>query len=269
MLQADGELDEAGCEALQAFLEEHPELAEEMTLFASLKLEPDTTMVFADKESLKKAEPASRKIPLSGWRTLAAAASVAAVIGIAAALYHAQEPHNTAFPVADNHPVTPATRSQAPMEDTAPAAVPVATQPQATPAHNNHIAAVQHSPGKPLQPENKTTVPHTPVQDLAALQPLPATSLSTAPVQPQLTAAALPEHTGSSLATANNETGNNDKNNKRFLAWLPLPEEKKQGLELVKNAIDHRIEQVRELNQNIKETTLVLNIGSKDITVNF
>jgi len=257
MLQADGELDEAGCEALQAFLDSHPELADEMKLFESLHLEPDTAMVYAGKEALMQPVPAKRTIAL-GWRSMAAAASVAAVIGIAAWMYlhSGTKTGGETGPVAK---VTPVTNNTTQTITNPVVSTTADTQKQTVPQQViNNIAAVKKSSYKPQSHEN-TPVPQQ--DQLAALQPLPTQPLNANP-------AGATEITGSApevrLAAVKEE-----KQDRHFLAWLPLPEEKKQGLIMVKNAIDERVEQVREINNSIKETTLVLNIGKKGITLNF
>jgi len=258
MLQADGELDEAGTEALQAFLEAYPELAEDMKLYESLHLEPDTAMVYTGKEALKPL-PAKRTIT-PGWRGMAAAAGVAAVVCIAAWQYFrtGTGTGNDAETVADNN--IPESHPAKSINNPAVAATTgpqIQTAPQ--PAVNtSHMAAVNKSSYKPLLHE---TAPVPQRDELAALQPLGAQPLRTENVA----AGTITENTTELPIPATPE----EKQDRRFLAWLPITEERKQGLEMVKDAIDQRIEQVRTLNNNIKETTLVLNIGKKGITLNF
>jgi negative regulator of sigma E activity len=258
MLQADGELDEAGTTALQAFLDGHPELADEMTLFASLRLEPDTTMVYTGKEQLLQPVPAKRTIAL-GWRSMAAAAGVAALVCIAAWQYLRPGTNSGTDTVATNIiPANPAKQSisKPAVSTTAGPQIQAAPQPA---VRTSQVAAVQKSSYKPQRNEDKRTQHQQ--EALATLQPLHTPSLPVETIAAGNIAATAPE---APLPVMKEE-----KKNKDLVALLPISEEKKQGLEMVKEAISQRVEQVKAINHNIKETALVLNIGQKGITINF
>lgn len=77
LLYADGELGKEEEQELLAFVAEHPQLQAELNAYAATRLQPDTGIVFADKESLLKTEGgSSRAIWPGNWKTYAAAASV-------------------------------------------------------------------------------------------------------------------------------------------------------------------------------------------------
>lgn len=81
VLHADGELQATEEEALMAFVAEHPELKDELELCGAVKLAPDTTIVYANKEALMKPVPATKKvIVMPMWQRYAVAAGVAAII---------------------------------------------------------------------------------------------------------------------------------------------------------------------------------------------
>ena len=55
-----------------------------------------------------------------------------------------------------------------------------------------------------------------------------------------------------------------------FLAWLPVNEEKKEGLNNLKENLDGKIEQAKALKDNIKETNLAVRLGGKEfVVINF
>ena len=74
---SEGELNAEQRAAVEAFAAQHPDLAEELTLYdPSLKLQPSAPMAYADKESLLHRPPAV--VPL--WRWAAAACAVGVML---------------------------------------------------------------------------------------------------------------------------------------------------------------------------------------------
>lgn len=73
----EGNLSDAQVKEMQEFLTFHPELKAELDLFNETKLQPDTSVVFEHKESLKKAV-GGRVVTMYSW--VKYAASVAAVV---------------------------------------------------------------------------------------------------------------------------------------------------------------------------------------------
>ena len=82
MLYADGELTPHEAQELMAFVNKHTELKKELAVYELSRLTPDTTQVFADKNSLLK--PVSKKstIAFPQWGRYSIAAGVAALIFI-------------------------------------------------------------------------------------------------------------------------------------------------------------------------------------------
>lgn len=76
LLYADGELTPDEEQALLAFVAQHPHLQKELDAYAATILQPDTHMVFADKDSLLKKEEPKRIALLGNWKVYAAAASI-------------------------------------------------------------------------------------------------------------------------------------------------------------------------------------------------
>ena len=75
----EGQLDETEMREVEAFVAKHPELEEDFKLFCSTKLEPDTSVVFDNKESLMQPTTVIRPLFV---KIVAAAACVALLIGI-------------------------------------------------------------------------------------------------------------------------------------------------------------------------------------------
>ena len=74
---SEGELNAEQRAAVEAFAAQHPDLAEELTLYdPSLKLQPSAPMAYADKESLLHRPPAV----VSLWRWAAAACAVGVML---------------------------------------------------------------------------------------------------------------------------------------------------------------------------------------------
>ncbi len=80
LLYADGELSKEDEQALLTFVEQHPELQAELKAYAATRLQPDTTLVYEDKEALIKSGTSGRTIWLGNWKTYAAAASIILVV---------------------------------------------------------------------------------------------------------------------------------------------------------------------------------------------
>ena len=85
----EGQLDAVEMSEVEAFVAQHPELEEDFKLFCASKLVPDEAIVFTQKDSLTK--PKAVVIPLFA-KIMAAAASVALLIGIGVHFMNNQKP---------------------------------------------------------------------------------------------------------------------------------------------------------------------------------
>src|SRR5690606_13960835 len=56
-----------------------------------------------------------------------------------------------------------------------------------------------------------------------------------------------------------------ERSNSNLLAWLP--EEKKEGLELLKENVDQKMEKANRIKENIKDTQLALKLGNRELVV--
>lgn len=83
----EGNLSAADEKELSEFLAFHPELKAELDLFSETKLAPDTTVIFEDKQSLKKAE-GGRVITMFSWIKYSAAVAAVLMVFVGVRLYN-------------------------------------------------------------------------------------------------------------------------------------------------------------------------------------
>lgn len=152
----EGDLSAEQRAALDRYIAAHPEAKREQRWVQAARIQRDV-LVFAGKERLKKREV--RVIAL--WPRLAAAASVALLVGLA--WWMLREGHGTEAPIARNEqPVAPAT-TPADAERTAPAGSEEAHGPRTTPAERPTEAGASPSAGSPHAPEpSKASTPVRP-----------------------------------------------------------------------------------------------------------
>jgi len=69
MLYADNELTAAERKTVEQFIAANPDLQQELAVFSDFKLNPDTTVVFAGKETLMKQESVAASVTLNNYET--------------------------------------------------------------------------------------------------------------------------------------------------------------------------------------------------------
>jgi len=69
MLYADNELTAAERKTVEQFIAANPDLQQELAVFSDFKLDPDTTVVFAGKETLMKQESGAASVTLNNYET--------------------------------------------------------------------------------------------------------------------------------------------------------------------------------------------------------
>ncbi len=249
ILYGDGELSEEEKKALLEFVRQHPELQEELNMYEATKLTPDTAQVFAGKEKLLKPEGGGRVIAFRQYRSYGIAAAVLLILLLFAARWmKTGQPAIQPIPIAQQ-PVsnTPSTKS---VSQQPPINAPVIRQEESVSlarqgVHSNKKPAVRNTSSTPtelhrLTPVDyalETTVVRAEPADIHRLE-LPSATI-TEPLQPE------------------------PKND--LLAWLP--DEKKEGFEALKENVDQKIEKVKNIKDNLKDTQFALRFGSKELVV--
>ena len=133
IMHADGELQPAEEQELEAFINVHPELKKEMAAYNLTRLPIDEMLVYHDKDALLKTEPVKRVISFPAWRKYSIAAGIAALVFISFYKYMEQDKSNvetakveTPSPATDAMPVKSVPASQQNIADiAAPSQKPV------------------------------------------------------------------------------------------------------------------------------------------------
>jgi hypothetical protein len=261
VLMADGELDAKGQQALEAFLQLHPELREEMSLYETVRLEPDTTIVYGNKESLLKKEP--KVIAMNQWFRYGAAAGLAALIALGLMKWQGSDTGNEVVRVDTVEHVS------TPIAKTIDTAIPA-------PQQQEIIVKQEATPKKKEQrivpaPPQKVEVAHVKEEkrmrvqeqlpermNIAAIDQLPAEKN----IKPQHNTVAVP------ALPAVNEPAPETKRD--ALAWLPINEDRKEGLNNIGEVLTARLDKVKEVRDNIKNTDLAVKLGNRELfTIRF
>ena len=262
LLHADGELSEAEEKALEAFMALHPGVRREMELYMATKSNPDATIVFEGKERLLK-KPGS-VIVWAQWRTYAAAASIMLLAILA--IWKWQQPNTTDITVVqvnnnnsinNNYSTAPkdtVTRKQhADEKELANVDEQTSSLRKQGPLTQMHLKAQHHAPvvmPANRQEETFASIPVSPVKPAANV----AVNASPRPVDVTLPATQSPEMQESE----DNNTSN------ALLARLPI---KQEGITEIANAVNKKIDKVRNLRDNIKNTDLSVRLWNKELFV--
>lgn len=256
VLMADGELDAAGQKELEVFMQQHPELREELALYDRLHLSPDVSVVFEGKEKLLRTEPKARTISFGGWRRYSAAAAILLLLGFAFMRWGAED-------TAGEPPVV----SKLPAASAVPTTRPADTI--ARPKQEPQLSARQK-----LVPQTAKAVP------MPKPQPSPFEDKVEVvlPERIELVKVEMPVNTPISATNVTRSLPQLPEVNKpapeqaepELLAWLPINDEKKEGLNTLSAALSQRFDKVREIRNNLKNTDLAVKLGNKELfTVRF
>lgn len=267
ILFADGELNAAEQQELLAFVKANPHLEAEMKAYAGAKLLPDTNMVFANKDALLK-EEASKKgsiiINLRQWVAYGAAAGVAAVLLTVLLKWNGQKE----VTITSNNPIKKVNSIDTIVKEKNVVVAPlVAEQKNVTKkVSNKNLKRIVTNP-EPQRYTNKE-------QKKQVMQPVPEpeqkeeiTRVDIAPMKKIKNNSRKDEEINMEqvveVATATTNT------KKSFIEKLPIDEEKKEGMIDMTNTIANRVQQVKDITNNLKETALVVKVGNHKLKINF
>jgi len=266
ILHVDGELSDAERKALLEFLQVHPELQDELKMYQSARLMPDTALVYNGKEALLKPVPNGKVISLGQWWRYGAAAGVALVMLFAASRWinNGNDTEAGDHKVAKTKTSTGNPSVSGPLHPTQSSFDPKG-QPQInTPVirREESISVARHSVHSNTKSQviqnassNKT--------ELEIVKPV-VYELEVASIEP-----ALIDPVQIPVAEQVPQETRKEEYRKDFIARLPVDSEKKEGLRGLKENISAKVEQARSFPATIKETAVALKIGNKEFTINF
>lgn len=270
ILFVDDELSEVEQKELAAFLKQYPHLQKELEDFQKTKLPAATDLHFADKERLLKKEP-TKTILLTGWRSLAAAV-VLLLIAFAAFKWMKKPSVNLTPPsveiaktTAPQQPIITQEKPSVPAETLVKTTRKITPKKPIAPAsayvkHDNKTrqptTETQHKETTPTPPK---TAPVNPINTETVSQGMPLVQTTSEPMQN--TTAPMPE---TEVAKEKRAT---KKQRSRFLANLFISAEKRQGLAHLRNQVEERVATVKSINENIKNTSVEIKLGSKELFV--
>lgn len=262
VLLVDGELDTAGQAELEAFMQLHPELREELSLYENVRLTPDTTQVFENKESLLRKEPGGRTINFTGWFRYGAAAGLALLIALGVMKWTGDDTdNNIAVKDTVEHTNTPIAKSV----DTAVSAPEqeeeVIVQEEKKKKENKVMPVVptQKIEVANVKEDRKRVQVDVPEKLEVAVNKLPA-NRNTSVQYEAIPIPILPKTQEPAPIQPEREA----------LAWLPISEDRKEGLNMLGEAITAQVDRVKEVRDNIKNTDLAVKLGKKEIfTIRF
>lgn len=267
ILFADGELNAAEQQELLAFVKANPHLEAEMKAYAGAKLLPDTNMVFANKDALLKEEAPKKGsiiINLRQWVAYGAAAGVAAVLLTVLLKWNGQKE----VTITSNNPIKKVNSIDTIVKEKNVVVAPlVAEQKNVTKkVSNKNLKRIVTNP-EPQRYTNKE-------QKKQVMQPVPEpeqkeeiTRVDIAPMKKIKNNSRKDEEINMEqvveVATATTNT------KKSFIEKLPIDEEKKEGMIDMTNTIVNRVQQVKDITNNLKETALVVKVGNHKLKINF
>jgi len=270
LLFIDKELNEAQEKELMAYIEKHPELKKELLWYQKTVLPQDEETCFADKNVLFKKE--TKTLAFSRWWAYGAAAGLILLVIFSVSKWTQQPTHKNENIVLEKTPpvktpdsnkqefiakeentppqnktpelvIAQKTKPEKPQKNAvSPASVNLA--PKKTPTKKDAIAKKENEENKPavgeiLQKENEAVVNNE---------------------YPQT------EEIKNAEATANpgkNLIASIASEKKRIQFTI----ENQQGIQHLKKAVEEKIETVKAINENIKNTSLALKVGKKELLV--
>lgn len=277
LLSIDGELDEAAERALQAFLQDHPDLRPQYDLLKNVKLRPDETIVFDSKHALLRPEPSVRRMSLRPYQVLSAAAGLALLLGFVFWWATRQSPVSVQTSIArkvQNRAASVASQTKAPLMDSLLTASKsrhtqspkIGPKPPTTPL----LAGAMPHPASPtrgdktahsiVQNAHTDQRPATTKEDEHMLAPLPTLPTQSAAAEVAITV--LPDRPplADAKPVAEQQTIDDERRHRGL-----LDDDKRAGIDLVKASINDRIRKARKVRESLRQTRFAINLGDKQI----
>lgn len=259
LLYADRELSAEEEQALLRFVAQHPQLQAELEAYAATRLQPDVSIVYADKEQLLKTAPAGRSIGLGNWKLYAAAASVVLFITLFA-INNRRDTQEVETPVLVKETITAPVTNPAPMPEQAEQSASEkkvhSTKPvNAIAVRTNHRKptpkpTIEKEVVPPLQPTY--TAPIAQTKNDTATQPIAVADIPKPAMEAkdvETPATKVPEETAPK------------KNN----VFASVVGDKTVGLERLETAVNSKLLEAKNITKELKNTDVTFQIGKREL----
>jgi hypothetical protein len=251
MLEADGELDAAGRQALQAFINANPSAQEEQASFYAVKLQHDDTIVYPGKQALLKKERKAAVIFFRPLTITAAAAAIGAIILIKALWPDNTRKHDLQMAAL---PLVKQEALPVPMRDTSfKRSVAIAS---ITKAFAVHVPSVNSS--------HSTAAVNRQERSSDSFTPLPIASSQSInhAVVPAIAPQAAQQE---SIVRVEQAPGQHTES---ALPHIHLAAQNQPAVNLIRQALAARVAQASNAAKTIKETSLTIKLGKGSVNIN-
>jgi hypothetical protein len=267
MQYAEGTLSEAEERELFAYLEQHPELLSELEEWKELRVSPDTTIHFPDKNMLLKNSGAQR-IP---WVRISLAAAVLLLGILVFPKLFVNNDNGVKTSIVSQTTIQSTEKVQttepqlAQTEQTPEKPVIMPFQPQRAPSK---VISVKHTQPDPVVVVSEESIPEI-AEDIRPLRLPNFTLLDETPVMAKLEEPILPPQPAGMVMEAmiGEEEYEQETESKGLLKLLPIKQKKLANMETIHASLNERVEQVKE---NWKNTSWSIVIAQRELfTINF
>lgn len=273
MLEADGELNETERKALYDFVAKHPELQKELDAYLSVRLTPDTNLVYENKEQLMK-KGGGTTISLRSWGVYAAAACLAGFIAVSV-LKKGNDINNDAPSVAQVTNTAKQPSTTIPTNDTTEELHSQTTDPV---AYENKQDVAKHRKARvipqPMVPQQPVRQEIQVAQDNEHIIREPKLEIPAPVAKTNNTLEAKVHENENPIVNAAepeqkmpSDDGGGEQNGAGFFSWLKRKATKSEGGSALAEAVNNKIEKAKNIGDNLKNTDVVLKIGNKELFV--
>ena len=274
MMHADGELQPAEVQELMVFIDTNPSLKSELAMYELTRLSPDESLVYNDKKSLLKSEPAKRTIAFPQWRKYSIAAGIALIIAFSLFKYKEANKNNgdivrvytakKALPQPKNNEQTTsdAKRKQDQPNIAVAPIQPVKVMPIAySGKHRSTIPNKQIADQK--QEDIAVVNKDTPVKIITEISSL--SIINTNPMPSEITQVSPPM-----VAIPAYEISTYNKPEKRsFIDRLPIDDANKRQLKTIAHITSEASRSVSKVKEEIDGNAITLNIHNNNVHISF
>lgn len=272
MMHADGELQPAEEQELMAFIDEHPQLRQEMADYQRSILSPDLSQAYAGKQSLLKPIAQKRTIAFPLWRRYSIAAGIAAIIFIS--LFRLRETDNYMAKTNITRPV--GTHNTAPLAATRSTGIKSssATQPSTDSTSHKQTIATQFAHitrstfnnaahvtnhKQEQQQQQEPVIARRQIASAASFAAIEVKPLTLHKNEESIAAIAVPELLPDAEAPVK----------RSFWDKLPISETNKKDAKNIAHAITNTYERINDLKEKISDKSVTITIEKRKLILSF